>query len=85
MGDQAFVHGPREHHLGNLHAGVIGDAQPLDVARFQAQPALQGSDLGAAAVDEGYRRAGAQGAQPSDQALQERPLGQLGPSDLDDA
>jgi hypothetical protein len=36
----ALVDQPAQHHLGHVHAGVVGHAQPFDALLLQAQPRL---------------------------------------------
>ncbi len=48
----ALVHQPAEHHLGNIKAGVVGDAQTFHKERLQAKPLLVGGDGLSAAMDD---------------------------------
>jgi hypothetical protein len=41
-----------EHHLHHLHGGFVGDPQPVDELRLDAEPLLPRGDLGTAAVDQ---------------------------------
>jgi hypothetical protein len=45
-----LVDGAREHHLDDLHGGVVGDAQPVDEARLHPGLLEHRGDLRPAAV-----------------------------------
>ena len=50
----ALVHQPAQHHLYDIHAGVVGDAQTLDAHLGQPQPRLQVGDGLAAAMHDDW-------------------------------